>query len=76
MFKFIKQYAETIDHVSIYPLFSLFIFFIFFVVLLYFVIKMDKNRVNELARIPLDNMNENCSMSDFINHPANGKEIV
>ena len=34
MFKFIKQYAETINGVDIYPMISLFIFFTFFIVLL------------------------------------------
>lgn len=54
MFKFIKQYAEKIDHVAIYPMISLLIFFLFFVVLLVFVKKMDKQRINELSNIPLD----------------------
>jgi len=54
MFKFIKQYAEKMDHVAIYPIISLFIFFLFFVVLLVFVQKMDKQRIIELSNIPLD----------------------
>ena len=54
MFKFIKQYAETIDNVNVYPLFSLFIFFLFFVVLLFLVVKMDKARVEHLSNIPLN----------------------
>ncbi|MDO9375178.1 MAG: CcoQ/FixQ family Cbb3-type cytochrome c oxidase assembly chaperone [Bacteroidota bacterium] len=54
MFKFIKQYAEKMDHAQIYPLISLLIFFGFFVVLLYFVKKMDKTTVQDLSGIPLD----------------------
>ena len=54
MFKFIKQYAEKMDHVAIYPIISLFIFFLFFVVLLVFVQKMDKQQIVELSNIPLD----------------------
>ena len=54
MFKFIKQYAEQIDGVNIYPMISLVIFFLFFVVLLCYVTKMDKAKVNEISRIPLD----------------------
>ena len=54
MFKFIKQYAEGIDGVNIYPMISLVIFFLFFVVLLYYVKKMDKTTVKEISRIPLD----------------------
>lgn len=55
MFKFIKQYAESIDGINIYPMISLVIFFLFFVVLLYYVKKMDKSKANEISRIPLDN---------------------
>lgn len=54
MFKFIKQYAETIDNAQVYPMISLFIFFLFFVALLWYVIKMDKNNVHELAALPFD----------------------
>ena len=52
MFKFIKQYAETIKDANIYPMISLFIFLIFFIVLLIMVKKMGKERVNELSNIP------------------------
>ena len=55
MFKFIKQYAETISHVNIYPMISLFIFFLFFIILLVLVKKMRKERVDELANLPFDN---------------------
>jgi cbb3-type cytochrome oxidase subunit 3 len=54
MFKFIKQYTETIDHVAIYPMISLLIFFVFFVVLLFYVLKMDKKSVQILSNIPLN----------------------
>jgi len=54
MFKFIKQYAETISHVNIYPMISLLIFLVFFVVLLVLVKKMKKERVEELSNLPFD----------------------
>jgi hypothetical protein len=54
MFKFIKQYADTMTNASIYPMISLFIFFIFFVVLLVLVKKMGKERVTELSNIPFE----------------------
>ena len=60
MFKFVKQYVESIDGVNIYPMISLVIFFLFFVVLLYYVTKMDKAKVKEISRIPLDD-NEQLS---------------
>lgn len=55
MFKFIKQYAEKINNIDIYPIISLFIFFIFFVLLLVLVKRMKKERVDLLSRIPFDN---------------------
>jgi cytochrome c oxidase cbb3-type subunit IV len=54
MFKFIRQYAEKISDVQIYPLISLFIFLVFFVVLLLMVKRMKKERIEELSNIPLD----------------------
>ena len=54
MFKFIKQYAETINNVHIYPMISLLIFFIFFITLLYLVVKMGKERVSELSNLPFE----------------------
>jgi cytochrome c oxidase cbb3-type subunit 4 len=55
MYKFIKQYAETMTNASIYPLISLFIFLVFFVVLLVLVKKMKKERIQELSNIPFEN---------------------
>ena len=54
MFKFIKQYAETIKDANIYPMISLFIFLVFFIVLLVLVKKMGKERVRELSNLPFD----------------------
>jgi len=54
MFKFIKQYAETINNANIYPIISLFIFLVFFIVLLVLVKKMGKERVAELSNIPFE----------------------
>ncbi|HQW83567.1 MAG TPA: CcoQ/FixQ family Cbb3-type cytochrome c oxidase assembly chaperone [Ferruginibacter sp.] len=55
MFKFIKQYAETISGINIYPMISLLIFLIFFIVLLVLVKKMKKEKITELSNIPFDN---------------------
>lgn len=54
MYKFIKQYAETMKDANIYPMISLLIFFLFFVVLLVLVKKMGKERVTELSNIPFE----------------------
>jgi hypothetical protein len=63
MFKFIKQYAERIAHIEIYPLISLIIFLVFFIVLLVYVIRMDKRSVNILSNIPLDTPEENKQLN-------------
>jgi len=57
MFKFIRQYAEKIDHVNIFPLAGLIIFVVFFIVMIIYVKKMSKEDVNELSSLPLDSNN-------------------
>ena len=52
--KFI-HYLENISGISIYPLTSLLIFFVFFIVLLWFVLKTDKQYLKEIEQIPFDN---------------------
>ena len=54
MYKFIKQYAETMTNANIYPMISLFIFLVFFIVLLVLVKKMRKERLTELSNIPFE----------------------
>lgn len=58
MFKFISQYTGSMEHAAIYPIISLLIFFIFFVVLLFFVKKMDKQSIQALSNIPLEDTEE------------------
>ncbi|RYY38661.1 MAG: CcoQ/FixQ family Cbb3-type cytochrome c oxidase assembly chaperone [Chitinophagaceae bacterium] len=54
MFKFIKKYAETIDHIDIYPIISLLLFFCFFVGVLWFVKRMRKDAVQHMGQLPLE----------------------
>lgn len=54
MFKFIKKYAETIDHIDIYPIISLLLFFCFFVGVLWFVKRMRKESVQHMGQLPLE----------------------
>jgi cytochrome c oxidase cbb3-type subunit IV len=61
MYKFIKQYAETMNNANVYPMISLFIFFIFFIVLLIMVKKMKKERVTELSNLPFDSDDTNTT---------------
>lgn len=59
MFKFIKQYAETIQGIDIYPIISLIIFMVFFIGVLWYVKKMDKAKVEEMRNLPLDLADDN-----------------
>jgi cytochrome c oxidase cbb3-type subunit IV len=45
---------DTIMGIELYPIISLLIFFIFFTVLLVVVMKTRKERISELAAMPLD----------------------
>lgn len=65
MFKFIKQYAETINGIDIYPIISLFIFVLFFIGVLWYVRKMDKHKVEELKNLPLDMTEENSYVNSI-----------
>ena len=67
MFKFIKQYAESIRGIDIYPIISLFIFLLFFIAVLWYVKKMDKHNVDKMKHLPLDLEPENNSILQTIN---------
>lgn len=54
MLKFIKHHAESIIGIEIYPMISLLIFFLFFVALLVYVVRSDKQEMQEISRLPLD----------------------
>lgn len=54
MLKYIRQYAETISGIEIYPMISLLIFVLFFIAVLYYVRTMDKKYVDEVSNLPLE----------------------
>jgi len=54
MFKFIKQYAEKIDGIAIYPVVAQFIFVTFFILVLIYVFRMKKAGIDEMKQLPLD----------------------
>jgi hypothetical protein len=64
MYKFIQDVTENIKGAEIYPMISLLIFFLFFVVLLWFVLKMSKERIKTLSNIPLED-SEKTSPENF-----------
>jgi cytochrome c oxidase cbb3-type subunit IV len=54
MLKFIRQYADKIGGIEIYPLISLVIFVVFFLGVLIYVRKMKPSSVEEMSKMPLD----------------------
>ncbi len=53
MLKFIKHTMTTIDGIEIYPVISLIIFVAFFIGLLFWVIKANKEEIDEISKYPL-----------------------
>jgi cytochrome c oxidase cbb3-type subunit 4 len=54
MFKFIKQYAESIQGIDIYPIISMILFIAFFVGMLWFVKIMTRDHAETLSALPLE----------------------
>jgi cbb3-type cytochrome oxidase subunit 3 len=54
MFKFIRNHADKIDNIDIYPLIGLILFVAFFVLVLFWVLRMSKEQVEEVSSLPLD----------------------
>lgn len=54
MFKFIKQYAETIVGIEVYPLISMMIFFLFFLGVTAYVVFLRKSYINEMEQLPIE----------------------
>ncbi len=63
MFKFIRQYAEKIDHANLFPMIGLLIFVVFFILMVMYVRKMSKQEVDELSSMPLDLENPHQTMN-------------
>ena len=54
MLRFIKHNLTSMLGIEIYPLFSLVLFSVFFGLVLLYVWKMSKDRIQELSATPLD----------------------
>lgn len=55
----IKEYLQSIDGVSVYPIISLIVFVVFFAALLVWVFKVDKNYIRKMENLPLEKDEEN-----------------
>lgn len=56
--KIVMNTMEKIDGIEIYPIISLLIFFVFFILVGYLVVKTDKNHIEEMSNLPLDDSSD------------------
>lgn len=54
MFKFIRNHADKIQNIDLYPIIGLIVFVVFFILMLVYVKKMSKEQVDEVSSLPLD----------------------
>lgn len=64
MLRFIKHNLTSILDIEIYPLFSLVLFTLFFALVLLYVWKMSKERIEELSSTPFD-LEENKDVNNI-----------
>lgn len=76
MLKFIRNYADKIDHVQIFPLIGLFIFIGFFILMLIYVKKMSREDIRELSNLPLEPGVENNSVNNPQSAMRNPKSAI
>ncbi len=50
-----KEILQSIEGVEIYPIISLIVFILFFIAVTIRLIKMDKNYINKMKQLPLNN---------------------
>lgn len=67
----IKEYLQSIDGVSIYPIISLIIFIVFFAVIIIWMFKVDKNYLKKMSNLPLETDEDNNSNSKGDLHEKN-----
>lgn len=54
----IRDVLQSIEGISLYPVISLIIFVLFFLVLIIWMVKVDKNYINKMKNLPLDQEEE------------------
>ena len=59
MSKILKQYADQVHGIEIFPIISLIIFIVFFIGVLWYTKGMSEHSVEEMKNMPLDLTEEN-----------------
>lgn len=55
----IKEYLQSIDGVSIYPIISLIVFILFFAIIIVWLFKVDKKYLKKMENLPLEKDEKN-----------------
>lgn len=55
----IKELLQSVEGVSVYPIISLIVFVLFFVIILVWMLKVDKNYIKKMEKLPFENEEEN-----------------
>ena len=55
----IKEFLQSVEGVSIYPIISLIVFVLFFVIILVWMLKVDKNYIKKMENLPFEKEEEN-----------------
>jgi cytochrome c oxidase cbb3-type subunit IV len=63
MLKFIRNHADKIENINIFPMIGLMIFVVFFILMLVYVKKMSRDDLKELSNLPLDLQEPNQPMN-------------
>lgn len=72
--RIVIHYLENIDGVAIFPIIGIFIFFTFFLGLLYFIFRMDKEFVADMANQPFNNELDQNEVLNYNIEKDHGRE--
>ena len=55
----IKEFLQSVDGISVYPIVSLIVFVLFFVIILIWMLKVDKNYIKKMEKLPFEKEEDN-----------------
>jgi cytochrome c oxidase cbb3-type subunit IV len=58
-----KNILQSIDHIAMWPVISFVIFFSFFIGLLFYVMMADKNFINHMKQMPIQDQDNSKSIN-------------
>ena len=61
-----KNVLQNIDNIAIWPVVSFVIFFLFFICLLWWVFKVDKNFIQKMSEMPIDENDKSSTLKNSI----------